>query len=114
MWYRAARSCPALNSVAEETSTNVLDLSEHAGLYNSRPRVSEVAVVQIGDQLALAALPSDIPSKGPQKLEQVEGDRFRRMRDKEEGPDETWPFERDESGTVVAAQRHGSRLNRVE
>ncbi len=109
---------PALKAAgggaSDDASDDAPDLSEYAGLYHSQPWVSEVAIVQIGDELAVAALPSDDVTQGLRKLEQVDGDRFRRVREDDEGAGEAWLFERDESGKIVAVQRHGSRMTRAE
>jgi hypothetical protein len=64
--------------------------------------------------LVVAALPSDDVTQRLQKLEQVDGDRFKRVRDDDEGAGEAWLFERDQSGKIVAVQRHGSRMTRAE
>jgi len=105
---------PALKAAAGEVDSETPDLSDYTGLFHNRPWVSEVAIVQMGDKLAVAALPSDDPSEDLGKLEQVEGDEFRRVREGDDALGETWIFDRDDEGAVVAVRYHGVRMEKVE
>jgi CubicO group peptidase (beta-lactamase class C family) len=106
---------PALQKAAEgEPAEEIADFSDYAGLYHAQPWSSEIAIVQIADKLIVASLPSNDPTENQQKLEQVDGDRFRRVRDNDEGTGEDWQFERDPSGKVVSVTRHGFRLQKAD
>ncbi|MEM8766920.1 MAG: serine hydrolase [Pseudomonadota bacterium] len=115
---------PALQAAAEATEDSAApsdsapeeapaDLSAYEGLYHSDPWASEVALVQVEEQLVVLSLPADDPSADQRKLEQVDGDHFERIREDDEGPGEGWFFERDDGGEIISVRYHGSRMMKV-
>ncbi len=111
----AAEEAEATDTTAQATADEVpADFSDYTGLYHSDPWASEIAVVQVEEQLVVLSLPADDPSANQRKLEQVADDHFQRIREDEEGPGEGWFFERNDDGAVVSVRYHGSRMMKVE
>ncbi len=79
------------------------DLSDYLGSYSVQPWGGEMAAVRWKGGLAFVDLPSSAPLDALTKLEWIEGDTFRRVR--EDGdPGEEIRFERDASGAVIGVR----------
>ena len=86
------------------------DASRYAGIYESS--WSEAVIVPWEGGLAILALPTETPRKSLEKLQHVNGDTFRRVReDGELG--ETVVFELDAAGNVARAVRHGNAMEKT-
>jgi len=105
---------PALKRARDDrTASKSADFSELEGLYHDRPWSSEVAIVQMGDRLAVAVLPSDDVTKNLTKLEHEAGAVFRRYREHDDDLGERWTFRRDDKGKVVGVAFHGVRMDKM-
>ncbi|MEQ8860480.1 MAG: serine hydrolase [Pseudomonadales bacterium] len=105
---------PALKKARDDGApADLPDLSAYEGLYQNPPWSSEVAMVQQGQHLLVADLPSDDLDEDLQKLARVGGDVFQRVRDDGDDPGETWTFSRDANGAVSGVAMHGVRMTRV-
>ncbi|MDX1554465.1 MAG: serine hydrolase domain-containing protein [Xanthomonadales bacterium] len=90
---------------AEEAAEPTVDFTEFLGAYDLYPWGNEALVVQWEDGLSIAWVPSMTPLENMEKLQHIEGDTFKVVRDDESLADEV-VFIRDESGTVVSMKRH--------
>ncbi|MEZ5557126.1 MAG: serine hydrolase domain-containing protein [Pseudomonadales bacterium] len=105
----------AAHTAMQKAPTEPLpDLSAYEGLYHIHPWASEVAVVQMGPRLAVATLPSLDPTEGLVKLEQIDDDLFRRVRESDDDLGESWTFERNAAGAVTGLHYHGVRMTRAD
>jgi len=59
-------------------------------------------------------LPADDVAEGVVRLQQVDGDTFRRVRDDGELPGEPWYFVRDAADNVIALATHALRLPKLK
>jgi CubicO group peptidase (beta-lactamase class C family) len=84
----------------------------YTGRYDAQPWSGEVAVVQHGDELRVAWLPSRNVAEGLIRLKHLEDDTFYRVRDDGDVRGETWTFLRNEAGEVAALATDGLRLPR--
>lgn len=103
---------PALKKATDAKPTDAPDLSDYEGLYHNHPWVSEVAIVQRGDRLVVADLPSG-NLDDVLELERDDGDVFHRIREDADDPGETWTFSRNPDGTVSGVALHGVRMSKV-
>nr|NIP81002.1 serine hydrolase [Gemmatimonadota bacterium]NIQ56252.1 serine hydrolase [Gemmatimonadota bacterium]NIU76440.1 serine hydrolase [Gammaproteobacteria bacterium]NIX45917.1 serine hydrolase [Gemmatimonadota bacterium]NIY10229.1 serine hydrolase [Gemmatimonadota bacterium] len=87
-------------------------LDDYVGTYSVQPWGGETAVVRWKGGLALLPLPTDDPAEALTRLEHVEADAFRRIRDDDE-LGESVVFERDGSGRVVRLRRFNNLYPRV-
>lgn len=83
------------------------DLEPYLGTYSEQPWGGETAAVRWKGGLALLGLPTDDPAARLTRLEHIEGDTFRRIRDDDDLGEEV-VFERDASGRVVRMWQHGN------
>ncbi len=104
---------PALKAAEEPPEDTLPDYSQYAGVYDTQPWGGEAAVVPWGDQLAVVALPNDKVMEGLTKLEHVDGHRFRRIREDDDGEGEIWTFEVNDSGIVTGFTRHSNTRPKV-
>lgn len=95
--------------VAERTSP---PLADYLGSYSVQPWGGEVAVVRWRGGLALLPLPTDDPVDALTRLEHVEGDTFRRVRN-DDALGEPITFERDADGRVVRFRRFENFYPRI-
>jgi CubicO group peptidase (beta-lactamase class C family) len=105
---------PALKKAKDgDAAPEPPDFSSYEGLYHNRPWSSEVAIVQQGDRLLVADLPSRDVSENLTRLEREDGDVFRRVREDDDDLGERWTFTRDASGAVTGVGFHGVRMTRA-
>lgn len=88
-------------------------LGPYTGRYDAQPWSGEVVIVQHGDELRVAWLPSDDISAGLIHLRQLKDDVFFTVRDEVEVREDRWTFLRDDEGRVIALTNHALRLKRV-
>lgn len=106
---------PALAKAADDEAPDTPpDFGDYTGLYHNPPWSSEVAIVQRGEVLLVAELPSDDVTKDLTRLEQEDGDVFHRIREDGDDPGERWTFERNAAGQVTGVAMHGIRMTRVD
>lgn len=105
----AAKPAP----VAATQPRSPLKLGPYTGRYDAQPWSGEVAVVQHGDELRAAWLPSQDVTQGLVRLRHLEDDTFYRVRDDGETRGETWTFVRNEAGEVAALTTHALRLPKL-
>jgi CubicO group peptidase (beta-lactamase class C family) len=96
----------------KEISNDTLQLEQYAGYYNSQPWWPEEVIVPWQGKLASIALPNENPAADMNLLQQIEGDRFRRVRD-DESLGEEIRFERNQSGQVTKYWQHNNYSIRV-
>lgn len=89
-------------------------LEDYAGRYDEQPWSGESLVVPWQGGLAVLGVPAHDPASSMYLLQHVEGDTFRRVRDKGDALGEEIVFERDESGKVVRFWRHSNFSRRLE
>ena len=105
---------PALEKAANgDEAADIPDLAAFEGLYHNRPWSSEIAIVQQGDRLLVADLPSRDLTEDLTKLEREDGDVFRRVREKDDDLGERWTFTRGDDGRITGVAFHGVRLTRA-
>ncbi len=108
---------PALQEAMESSDDSAVDdtpdLSDYAGLYHNPPWSSEVAIVQQGDRLLVASLPSRDVTEDQTRLVQDRGDVFHREREDGDDPGEAWTFQRAADGSVTGVAMHGVVMTRV-
>lgn len=86
---------------------------DYVGSYDWHPWGGESLVFEWDGGLAITGVPADDPLKEMEKLEHVEGDRFRFVRD-DGNPGHEVRFERDSNGQVVALWRHSIPAPRIQ
>jgi CubicO group peptidase (beta-lactamase class C family) len=104
---------PALQKARDDEPADPQDLSDYEGLYHNPPWSSEVAIVQQGDKLLVASLPSDDVTRDLAKLIREDDDLFYREREDGDDPGEHWRFERGPDGSIAAVAVHGVRMIKV-
>lgn len=108
---------PALQKAQEAkddgNAADTPDLADYEGLYHNPPWSSEVAIVQQGDRLLVASLPSRDVTEDLTKLEHEAGDVFHREREDGDDPGEPWTFQRAADGAVTGVAMHGVVMTRV-
>lgn len=105
---------PALQKAGNgEAPADTPDFSDFEGLYHNPPWSSEVAIVQQGQQLLVANLPSRDVTEDLTRLNQEQGDVFHREREDGEDPGERWTFRRGADGAVTGVAMHGVVMTRV-
>ena len=86
-------------------------LQDYAGDFGGSVWGGETAVRVWGDELAVVGLPTD-ELEEIVKLKRTDGDTFLRVTD--DGDErESWRFERDQAGRVIAYWRHSMRIPRI-
>ena len=96
----------SLRRVAELSEQHERFLGRYASAWG------EEAVIAWEGKLAVIGLPSRDPVDGLARLEHLEGNRFRRVRD-DGVPAEEWVFEEDSNGKITGLRRHGNGTRRV-
>jgi CubicO group peptidase (beta-lactamase class C family) len=89
----------------EATEPPDTTLEKYTGTYSSQPWGGETAVLVRKGKLAMVGFPTDNPLGRITKLEHIEGNTFRRIRDDDELAEEI-VFETSESGKVIGIRRN--------
>mgnify|MGYP003321896268 FL=1 len=89
------------------------DFSDYVGFYDAKPWSGELFVFPWLDQLAATGFPTANPMQEFFKLSPDEADAFHRVRNNDEGPGETYHFNRNAGGEVESLTRHSSVLRKI-
>lgn len=96
----------------EEAAGDTVALDDYIGTYDVQPWGGEAAAVRWKGGLAMLHMPTNNPARALARLEHVEGDTFRRIR--EDGDlGESITFLRDDSGRVIAYRQFQNVYRRV-
>ena len=98
---------------AKDPVKDAPDFSDYVGSYDAKPWSGELFVFPWLDQLAATGFPTANPMQEFFKLSPDEVDTFHRVRNNDEGPGETYHFNRNAGGEVESLTRHSSVLRKI-
>ncbi len=107
---------PALKAARDSTREAAalqVDWEKYLGSYSMTPWGGEIAVIAWNGELGMLSLPTDHPVSGITRLEHVEGNTFRRVRE-DALKGETIVFETDASGRVTHMRHHSNLWPRMD
>lgn len=97
-------------TIAADTATRHLDLSEYKGKFDNYSWSGETVILPIKGKLIILGFPSNSPAEGIREYQYISKDTFRRIRPDDRTLAEELKFERDEKGNIKSILTFSRRM----